>query len=475
MKNTILHIITIVLLAGCISSPAKAQNPALYEISRMSFNTGGFSNISPVIARDGIIFCSDRRLSGIKDRTGFDGKRLYNIYIAEKLDSSGFRKPRVLKSDRSNKFNNGPLCLAPDGKTIYFTSEIETGKLAESRKFTNHSGIFIGELTGSGIGNLRPFKYNDPQFSTGQPSVSGDGKYLFFASDRAGGSGNSDLYYCELVNGDWSEPVNLGSKVNSGRSENYPYMHNSGKLYFTSDRPGGFGKLDVYYTSLNNGLWDTPVLLPEPINSTGDDFAFVAEKDLQTGYFASNRRSDDEIFKFTSTIIRKESCDTLEENNYCYRFTEENAIKYDSIPFRYTWKFGDGDSATGAVVEHCFKGPGIYAVQLDAENLITNVIYNEKSETVVVTDIEQPYISSPDQITANTSITLNADSTNLPGWKIARYYWNFGDETVAVGKDVTKSYLKPGNYNIQLIVTDEPEPGSVAREACISKNLIVLP
>ena len=87
------------------------------------------------------------------------------------------------------------------------------------------------------------------------------------------------------------------------------------------------------------------------------------------------------------------------------------------------------------------------------------ITYNEKTETVVVTDIEQPYISAPDQVTANRNITLNADSTNLPGWKIARYYWNFGDETVAVGKNVTKSYLKPGNYNIQLIVTDEPDPG----------------
>ena len=177
-------------------------------------------------------------------------------------------------------------------------------------------------------------------------------------------------------------------------------MHPSGKLYFTSDRPGGFGNLDVYYTALYNGSWDTPVLLPEPINSTADDFAFVAEKDLQTGYFASNRRTDDDIYKFTSTIIRKVSCDTLEENNYCYSFFEENAVKYDTIPFRYDWKFGDGDSASGSVVEHCFRGPGIYTVQLDAVNLITKEItYNEKSETVVVTDIEQPYISAPDQVT----------------------------------------------------------------------------
>jgi PKD repeat protein len=55
-----------------------------------------------------------------------------------------------------------------------------------------------------------------------------------------------------------------------------------------------------------------------------------------------------------------------------------------------------------------------------------------------------------------------------------RYYWNFGDETVAVGQNVTKSYLKPGTYNIQLIVTSEPEPGTEARETCISKNIIVV-
>jgi hypothetical protein len=253
-------------------------------------------------------------------------------------------------------------------------------------------------------------------------------------------------------------------------------MHPSGRLYFTSDRPGGFGKLDVYYTSLSNGSWDDPVLLPEPINSSADDFAFVAEPDLQKGYFSSNRRREDDIYEFTSTIIRKAKCDTLAENNYCYRFFEENAIKYDTMPFRYEWKFGDGNKGTGPVVEHCFDSPGTYTVQLDVVNLITKqVTYNEKSETVIVTEIEQPYISAPDRIGTNQNITLSADSTNLPGWKISRYYWNFGDETVAVGKEVPKSYRKPGTYNIQLIVFVEPEPGAIAREACVSKNIIVLP
>ena len=453
---------------------SEAQNPSIYEVKRMPFNINGFNNISPVIVKDGILFCSDRRFSGFKDRTTFDGRRLYNIYLAIRKDTSSYNKPIELTSERSNKFNNGPLCFAPDGKTVYFTSEVETGKMADNKKFKNHSGIFIGELSGTELVSLRPFKYNNPQYDVGQPSISKDGKYIFFASDMPGGLGGSDLYYCSWGGTDWTAPVNLGPKVNSASTENYPYIHPSGKLYFTSNRPGGIGNLDIYLTSLSYGIWDDPVLLPEPINSPADDFAFVAEPTLQKGYFASSRHNEDDIYQFTSTIIRKASCDSLQENNYCYRFFEENAVKNDTMPFRYEWKFGDGSKGTGMVVEHCFSGPGTYTVQLDVVNLITKeVTYNEKSETVEVTEIEQPYISSPDRIGTNQMISLNADSTNLPGWKISQYYWNFGDETIAIGKDVSKSFTKPGSYNIQLIISAEPDASGNAREGCVSKNIVV--
>jgi hypothetical protein len=201
----------------------------------------------------------------------------------------------------------------------------------------------------------------------------------------------------------------------------------------------------------------------------------VAESDLQTGFFASNRRRNDDIYRFASTIIRKASCDIQSENSYCYRFIEENAVKYDTMPFRYEWKFGDGNKADGAVVEHCYKEPGTYIVQLDVVNLVTKeIFYNEKSDTLILTAIEQPYITAPDTVKIGQNIKLNAENTNLPGWKIAQYYWNFGDETIALGEDVSKTYVKPGSYNIQLIITAEPEPGGVAREACISKDIYII-
>jgi len=475
MVKKCLYIIAVLLTLPVCFFKTNAQQPAVYKVTNMPFNMGSFSDISPVIVKDGIMFCSNRRFSAVTDRTAYDGRRLYGIYFTAKKDSTEWGKPEELKSDRSTLFNSGPLCLAPDGNTVYFTSEVETGIATKKKNFINHSGIFIAQLSGNTLNSIKPFKYNNPQYEVAQPSISSDGKYLFFASDMPGGLGKSDLWYCQYVNGEWSAPVNLGPKVNSPETDNFPYMHPSGRLYFSSDRPGGIGKLDVYYTSLYYGEWDDPSLLPEPINSPYDDFAFVAEDDLQEGYFASNRRTDDDIFKFTSLILRKASCDSLVENNYCYRFLEENAVKTDSMPFRYEWRFSDGTKSEGAVVDHCFSGPGKYIVQLDVVNLITKaVISNEKTDTLIIKDIEQPYISGPDRVIAGQQIVLNADSTNLPGWKISRYYWNYGDETVNQGREVTKKFLKPGKYNVQLIVTEEPQPGGTVREACVSKNIIVI-
>ncbi len=451
------------------------QKASIYRVKSISLNTNSFSEISPVIMKDGIIFCSDMRFSAIKDRTSFEGTRLYNIYIAEREDTANFKKPSIVKSERSPLFNSGPLSISADGKTVYFTSETETGKASGKRNFKNHNGIFIADRTGNELSSLRPFKYNNTQYQVAHPSISADGKYLFFASDMPGGQGGSDIYYCEMINSEWSAPVSLGPKVNSAGTDNYPFMHPSGKLYFSSNRQGGAGGLDVYYTMLTFGSWDDPVLLPEPINSSSDDFAFVAQDDLQKGYFATNRRASDDIYEFRSTIIRKAVCDTLEENSYCYRFFEENAVKWDTLPFRYEWTFGDGAKGIGSVVEHCYKGPGTYLVQLDVVNLITKeTLYNEKSDTLVLADIEQAYIESPDKVNAGQPISLDAAKTNLPGWNIGQYYWNLGDETVQIGSKVNTKYNKPGVYYIQLIVTEEAQPGGTAREACVSKKITVI-
>lgn len=463
-------------MLSAVGGPLGAQSPSVYSVKRIPVSESGFSEISPVITSDGLIFCSDRRFSSIKDRTGYNGNRLYNFYFAEKKDSAHWGKSTEIKSERSSFFNNGPLSIAPDGKTVYFTSEVETGNITRKRKFRNHNGIFIAELSGTSLNNIKPFIYNDTKYNVGQPSISYDGKYLFFSSDMPGGFGKSDIYYCVMTNGEWSEPVNAGADVNSQAAENFPNAHPSGKLYFSSDRAGGAGKLDVYFTMLYNGKWETPVLLPEPVNSRSDDFGFVATGNMLTGYFSSNRVNDDDIYSFTSTIIRKAVCDSLQENSYCYQFLEENAAKFDSVPFLFQWKFSDGYKVEGTIVEHCFSGPGKYFVQLDVVNMVTKeVIYNEKTDTIIVEDIIQPYINGPDSFRMGENVRLDALKSNLPGWDISRYYWNFDDETIAVGQEVTKRYSRPGIYDIQLIVSGKGEADGISRESCVSKKIRVLP
>jgi hypothetical protein len=476
------YISSLLLIFIGLSEFISAQGP-LFEVKSLSLNLANSSQIAPVLYKDGIIFCSDRRISSVKQTTTYNDDHLYNIFIAERKDTARWSVPQEIKVTSASILYGGPLCIAPDGKTVYFTSAVLSGKAARNRNVKNPLGIFMGELSGTDIINVIPFEYNDPlnTYNVGHPSISRDGKYLFFASDKAGGQGGSDLYYCELINSKWSAPVNLGSKVNSSSKEDYPYMHPTGRLYFSSDRLGGLGGLDIFYTTLSMGSWQDPVALPPQINSASDDFAFVAEDNLQTGYFTSTRnRNNDEIFKFSSNIIRKVNCDSLQENNYCYEFFDSNAVnmvKSDTakFPFIYTWYFGDGAIAEGVHTEHCYLIPGRYEVRLDVLNTITKKVKkDEKIIPVEVREIEQPYISAPGTWTTGKQLKLNADSTNLPGWDIRLYYWNFGDETVAIGKEVNKTFLKPGSYDIQLIVTSNPGADGIIKEKCVLKNINVI-
>jgi len=479
MERWWIHIVIFSLCLICGRDYLFSQ-PLVYKIEKMPFSSSQFNDIAPVIIKDGIIFCSDRRASSAKNVTTFNEERLYNLYFSARRDTLKWREPYEIKISGDPVLFTGPVSVSADGSTIYFTSSVLSGKAARKRNIKNTLGIYVGELSGRTITNIGPFEYNSTQYNVAHPSISRDGKFLFFASDMPGGQGGSDIWMCENVNGKWGVPKNLGSKVNSPSKENYPYIHPSGRLYFSSDRKGTasyMGGMDVYYTVLVDGEWDDPIPMPEPINSQYDDFAFCASDNLQEGFFTRKTGRDDDILRFASNIIRKDVCDPVQENNYCYEFIEENAIKYDtlSVPFKFIWNFGDGETAEGSRVIHCFKGPGDYTVKLDIVNLLTNEIeLNEKTYDLRVEQIEQAYISGPDRCFEGEKVIFDADSTYLPGWAINQFYWNFGDETIAIGTKVDKIYQRSGNYTVQLIVTSAPDGSGRVKETCVSKNIVVL-
>ena len=164
--------------------------------------------------------------------------------------------------------------------------------------------ISIAKKTGPKWEVVEEFPFNNTDYSVAHPAINETGDTLVFASDMPGGFGEADLYLSVRKNGKWETPVNLGSHVNTSSREEFPFLiriTNGGThLVFSSDRSGGKGGMDLYYTQLNNS--NTPIMpFDGPINSEYDDFALSFFPEKGAGYFSSNRKGtgDDDIYRFT--------------------------------------------------------------------------------------------------------------------------------------------------------------------------------
>ena len=132
--------------------------------------------------------------------------------------------------------------------------------------------------------------FNSDDFSNEHPTLNSDGSKLYFSSDRPGGFGSFDIYEVTIQQDNtFSIPVNLGAIINTDKKEQFPFMSSDGSLYFSSNGHPGFGLLDVFVSENKNGIFQQPDNLGLPINSGYDDFSYNLNTDIKTGYFASNR------------------------------------------------------------------------------------------------------------------------------------------------------------------------------------------
>lgn len=474
MKQAKIHIIPLLLLLIIGSISVEGQDT--YQVESLSFNSKISDDFAPMFFGDGIIFCSNRKSKVLTNYSSENNEPLLDFYFVQRKDSADWGKAKTWSEELLSVFNEGPACFSKDGKTIYFTRNLTADKRSR-RNITgdNNYGIFMATQSGSAWENITPFEHNSPDYKVGHPSISEDGKQLFFASDMPGGSGGSDLYVSTFENGTWSTPVNLGGAVNSSGSEIYPFYHRSGRLYFSSDRSGSAGGLDIYFTQEINGSWVTPTRLPPPFNSGSDDFSFIADDLIEFGFFSSNRNRNDDIFSFRTMVPKYAGCDTLQENNFCYVFYETGAYNLDTVPFSYEWDMGDGTKIRSVEADYCFKAPGSYLVQLNVvDKLSGEVQFNQASYMIDIFNIEQAYITSTDTSIAGENVTFDGLNTNLPGFTVGEYLWNFDDGNIATGAEVSNRFTSPGIYQVQLVVKSIPDNQGNVQEACISKQVVIL-
>jgi outer membrane protein OmpA-like peptidoglycan-associated protein len=266
-----------------------------------------------------ILFSSPNRTSRfIKTSHTRNDKNFLDIFKVQKdkLEASEIRP--LFSEDVNTKFHESSVTFSPDRKTMYFTrNNYVSGKYSMDKKGYNNLVILQAKWLENKWGDIKELPFCSRQYSVGHPSVSKDGKRLYFTSDMPGSIGKTDIYYVTIKDNDAFGPIqNLGIEVNTEGREMFPFIADDGTLYFSSDGHFGIGALDIFSSKQENGFFKKPVNLKAPINSELDDFAFSINNISNTGYLSSNRKGgvgDDDIYSFVKTPIKKEIVIVKEE------------------------------------------------------------------------------------------------------------------------------------------------------------------
>jgi outer membrane protein OmpA-like peptidoglycan-associated protein/tetratricopeptide (TPR) repeat protein len=271
------------------------------------------ADFSPAYFGNKIIFVSSRQGVGFFDKKyERDGQAFLQLYVADTLPNGQLTNIIPFDSRFNSRFHEGPVSFCPYDSTMYFTrdnykmlfkgmsheGEVKL-KIYKSRFTYNEWLKYIQDAMDSvGIKTnlesddwrmVKDFQFNNNEYSVGHPTITPDGRKIYFVSDMPGGKGGTDLYMCTRIGrNEWTDPVNL-SELNTEGNEMFPFIHPSGVLFFASDGWPGLGKLDIFKAMPRYDRFEKPENLGAPLNSQEDDFGLIADAQTKTGYFSSNR------------------------------------------------------------------------------------------------------------------------------------------------------------------------------------------
>jgi outer membrane protein OmpA-like peptidoglycan-associated protein/tetratricopeptide (TPR) repeat protein len=270
-----------------------------FDATPMTINSDK-SEFGAVLTNDNILYFASARNTSRKTY-GWNEEPFLDLYQSVNNSDGTFAEPTTV-SEINTQWHDGPATVSADGRTMYFSSEsfIEKAFVKDRANKAKQGQVYIYRATKNGDkwDNITPLPFNSRDYSSSNPSLSADGKSLYFTSNMPGSMGANDIWKVSVnEDGTYGSPQNLGNRINTEGNESFPFITADNRLFFSSDARKGFGGLDVFMADLNAS--GDVQNVGEPVNSTKDDFSFSLNMTRNTGFFSSNRDGNDNIYQAT--------------------------------------------------------------------------------------------------------------------------------------------------------------------------------
>ncbi|MFT4603265.1 MAG: hypothetical protein ACI857_003453, partial [Arenicella sp.] len=405
-------------LAQCAKARELIADPQPYLIRNMGpiINTAA-PEYSPMITIDGsAIFFTSKRLRADSTNEKYinieNGKHYEDVYVSYRDKDGKWSTPQYLAFCEPRK-NNASISVSPDGQQVFVYQDINGGD------------IYYSELLDTAFSSAIPFpaeELNTEAWET-HATISPDGNYLYFVSDREGGLGGRDIYRVKILpDGTWSKAYNLGEPINSEFDEDSPFLGaDNSTMYFSSNGPNSMGGFDIFVSQMDGDeKWSKPENMGYPLNSYDDDIFYTTTADGLTGFYSSDKldgQGDKDIY-----IVET-------ENSYIknvaifsgFILTQDNEM----IPKGITIHVTDLTDADATKVYRPRRRDGGYVLNLKPCHTY-QIEYKLDKENIYETELYVPCNSSYQEIKHELLLDMiNLEATELVSLPANNQRWEF--------------------------------------------------
>jgi len=435
-----------------------------FEVFNTSINSGDAELGITFLNENTVIFASSKKNKEdkyFKKNRRKNNRQLHlELYQANILESGELAQTNKFSNEINNKFFESDISFSTDRKIVYFTwnNFYNTKSRKDSAKWKTLQIMKASINENFEISDINRLPFNNEKYSVRSPHVSKNGKQLFFVSDMPNGYGKMDIYVVDiLANGMYSEPRNLGSNVNTKESELYPFKDDN-ILYFSSYGHKGKGGLDIFKSNFENGTYQKAKNLATPINSRFDDFALVIDSSINSGYFTSNRengKGDVDIYNFKpkqKIIDCSKVISGIITDNVTQKSIDNVLISLFHNNIMQETKVISKDSKYSFKLK-CNENYKIIVTKENYHNSEFEIIPNANLDNNIIKNLLLTPINCSQIITGNV---FNRETNNsLSGSTISLYQNNVLKETLKVNEESKFNFQVDCNKTYKLVAEKE--------------------